>query len=79
MNIPFLLGLPNEPKLIDNNYDLIVDAIFGFSFGGEIRPPFAEILEKLKCVKVPIASIDVPSGEQLSHAVMILLIFFLFF
>jgi NAD(P)H-hydrate epimerase len=62
MNIPFLVCLPNETKLIDKNYSLVVDAIFGFSFAGEIRPPFADILENLKRVKIPICSIDIPSG-----------------
>ena len=62
MNIPFLVCLPNENKLIDKNYQLVVDAIFGFSFTGEIRAPFAEIIENLKQVKIPICSIDIPSG-----------------
>lgn len=61
MNIPFLVCLP-ESRLIDMNYNLVVDAIFGFSFSGEIRPPFKDILERLKNVKLPICSIDIPSG-----------------
>lgn len=62
MNIPFLVCLPNENKLIDKNYNLVVDAIFGFSFKGEIRPPFGDIIESLKQIKIPICSIDIPSG-----------------
>lgn len=27
------------------NYDLIIDSIFGFSFKGDIRPPFDEIIK----------------------------------
>lgn len=34
MNIPFLMNIPNDAKLIDQHYSLIVDAIFGFSFSG---------------------------------------------
>jgi NAD(P)H-hydrate epimerase len=62
MNIPFLVCLPNENKLIDKNYNLVVDAIFGFSFTGEIRAPFVDIIEHLKQIRSPICSIDIPSG-----------------
>ncbi|AQZ10151.1 YNL200C [Zygosaccharomyces parabailii] len=42
----------------------IVDAIFGFSFKPPIREPFATILDHLYGLKdkVPIVSVDVPSG-----------------
>ena len=43
-------------------YDLILDAIFGFSFKGEIRSPFKDVLSKIKQSHVPIVSIDIPSG-----------------
>lgn len=62
MNIPFLACLPIESKLLDTNYNLVVDAIFGFSFSGEIRAPFDDVIDKLKQIKIPICSIDVPSG-----------------
>ncbi len=62
MNIPFLVCLPNENKLIDKNYSLVVDAVFGFSFSGAIRAPFGDILDRLRQIKSPICSIDVPSG-----------------
>ena len=60
--MPFLESLPSEAKIISNNYNLVVDAIFGFSFKGEIRPPFGDVIEKMKNVKIPICSIDIPSG-----------------
>ncbi|KAJ1337089.1 YjeF family domain-containing protein [Batrachochytrium salamandrivorans] len=41
---------------------LIVDGIFGFSFSGDIRPPFDSILRILKASTLPIVSIDIPSG-----------------
>ena len=41
----------------------MVDAIFGFSFAGAVREPFGSILDTLERVTVPIASIDIPSGE----------------
>ncbi|KAK1805550.1 hypothetical protein P4O66_019211 [Electrophorus voltai] len=47
---------------IDEVYNLVVDAIFGFSFKGAVREPFGDILSVLKKVTVPIASVDIPSG-----------------
>ncbi|CAK7310625.1 NAD(P)H-hydrate epimerase [Vulpes lagopus] len=50
------------PMLIDELYELVVDAIFGFSFKGDVREPFRTILSVLDGLTVPIASIDIPSG-----------------
>lgn len=57
--------LPSPPQaaLIDELYGLVVDAIFGFSFKGAVREPFGSILSTLEHITVPIASIDIPSGE----------------
>lgn len=46
------------------NFDLVVDAIFGFSFKGAPRPPFDRILEILKpCSNPPtLVAVDSPSG-----------------
>ncbi|XP_043858925.1 NAD(P)H-hydrate epimerase isoform X2 [Dromiciops gliroides] len=62
MDIPFLPEMPPEPMLIDELYELVVDAIFGFSFKGAVREPFGAILSVLSGLTVPIASIDIPSG-----------------
>ncbi|XP_036198537.1 NAD(P)H-hydrate epimerase isoform X1 [Myotis myotis] len=62
MDIPFLGEMPPEPQLIDELYELVVDAIFGFSFKGDVREPFRNILSVLSGLTVPIASIDIPSG-----------------
>ncbi|XP_023617327.1 NAD(P)H-hydrate epimerase isoform X2 [Myotis lucifugus] len=62
MDIPFLEEMPPEPQLIDELYELVVDAIFGFSFKGDVREPFRNILSVLSGLTVPIASIDIPSG-----------------
>ena len=51
-----------QPTLIDELYELVVDAIFGFSFKGDVREPFRSILSVLNGLTVPIASIDIPSG-----------------
>eukprot|EP00958_Prasinococcus_capsulatus_P011098 scaffold1086_cov397-Prasinococcus_capsulatus_cf.AAC.6 len=47
-----------------SQYNLIIDAMFGFSFKGAPRPPFDALLAKLKpgANPPPIASIDIPSG-----------------
>lgn len=63
---PALPSLPQAP-FIDELYGLVVDAIFGFSFKGAVREPFGSILSTLERVTVPIASIDVPSGESRLH------------
>uniref|UniRef100_H0W4F9 NAD(P)H-hydrate epimerase n=1 Tax=Cavia porcellus TaxID=10141 RepID=H0W4F9_CAVPO len=62
MDIPFLGEMPSEPPMIDELYELVVDAIFGFSFKGDVREPFRSILSVLHELTVPIASIDIPSG-----------------
>ena len=41
---------------------MVIDAIFGFSFSGPIRAPFDEVLPLLIQSKLPIISIDIPSG-----------------
>lgn len=61
MDIPFLSDLPNSTD-INNEFDLVVDAFFGFSFKPPVRPQFAGYLETLKNIQTPLASIDVPSG-----------------
>ncbi|NXV64005.1 NNRE epimerase, partial [Molothrus ater] len=67
MDIPFLPEFPAEAEFIDELYGLVVDAIFGFSFTGAVREPFGSILSTLERVTVPIASIDIPSGELWLH------------
>lgn len=62
MDIPFLLYLP-ESQLITEAFNFVVDALFGFSFKGPVRGDFADVLEKLKKVEIPICSIDIPSGN----------------
>ncbi|XP_019899615.1 NAD(P)H-hydrate epimerase isoform X2 [Esox lucius] len=61
IDIPFLTEMP-EAVVIDEAYHLVIDAIFGFSFKGAVREPFSSILDVLKKITVPIASIDIPSG-----------------
>jgi len=50
------------PKQIHGQFEVILDAIFGFSFTGSVRSPFDKILKELNASKVPIAAVDIPSG-----------------
>ncbi|GIX89157.1 NAD(P)H-hydrate epimerase [Caerostris extrusa] len=61
MDIPFLSFMP-EAKLIDDSYNLVVDALFGFSFKPPVRPDFEDCMNKLKKLTIPICSVDIPSG-----------------
>ncbi|MCJ1256322.1 hypothetical protein MMC24_004143 [Lignoscripta atroalba] len=45
-----------------NDTDHIVDAIFGFSFSGEVREPFSSIITALEETSVPVTSVDAPSS-----------------
>ncbi|XP_061389404.1 NAD(P)H-hydrate epimerase [Musca vetustissima] len=66
MNIEFVDATPN-PENITNNYDLIVDALFGFSFKPPVRETFVPIINILQTTKLPIASIDIPSGWHVEN------------
>jgi len=49
------------PKALKTS-DVILDAIFGFFFKGPIRPPFDVALKRISDSKLPIVSVDIPSG-----------------
>ncbi len=42
--------------------DLVVDAIFGVGFSGEIRSPYSEVVEIINSYAPYVVSVDVPSG-----------------
>ena len=62
-DIDFLEDFPENHDVINDKYDVIIDALFGFSFKGQPRPPFKAVLDILKRVEIPICSIDIPSGK----------------
>lgn len=66
MDISFLTEMP-EADVIDEAYNVVVDAVFGFSFKGAVREPFGEIIAQLKKTTVPIASVDIPSGWDVEN------------
>ncbi|KAK1926474.1 YjeF N-terminal domain-containing protein [Papiliotrema laurentii] len=47
--------------------DVILDAIFGFSFQPPLRPPFHTVLRLIKQSKLPILSVDIPSGWSVTE------------
>jgi len=61
MEIEFVNEMPSSSDL-GRDYKVVVDALFGFSFKGQPRPYAADILSKVKESKVPVASVDIPSG-----------------
>lgn len=61
MDIPFISELPSSEN-VNNSYGIVVDALFGFSFKGDVRAPFGDVLNTLKGLYIPLCSIDVPSG-----------------
>ncbi|KAG8560111.1 hypothetical protein GDO81_014794, partial [Engystomops pustulosus] len=54
MDIPFLTDFPQEAEVIDGAYNLVIDAIFGFSFKGAVREPFGSILSTLNASPSPL-------------------------
>ncbi|KAM7350744.1 NAD(P)HX epimerase isoform 2-T3 [Cochliomyia hominivorax] len=66
MNIEFIASCPLEQE-IEKSYDLIVDALFGFSFKPPVRELFVPIIKVLQQTKLPIASIDIPSGWHVEN------------
>jgi NAD(P)H-hydrate epimerase len=65
VGIAFLNEMPSADEL--KEYDAIVDSIFGFSFKGEPREPFAAIMKQMieaqqNIDNLQVISVDVPSG-----------------
>lgn len=62
LEIPILDEMPDDLS----GFSTMVDAIFGFSFNGVPREPFASILTQMMNAQsmchIPIVSVDVPSG-----------------
>ena len=42
--------------------NLIIDAIFGFPFKGDIRQPYKDFIEQIKPFEKKVLSVDIPSG-----------------
>jgi NAD(P)H-hydrate epimerase len=60
--------LPSSFDCSASSCDVIIDAIFGFSFSGDVREPFVETLRCVHSASVPVISVDVPSGWNVDAA-----------
>ncbi|KAJ8445077.1 hypothetical protein Cgig2_029449 [Carnegiea gigantea] len=70
LSVPFV-SAEDLPSDLSDEFDILIDAIFGFSFHGTPRPPFDAIIQKLVYCQnrhnaglksSPIVSVDIPSG-----------------
>ena len=57
--IPISAELPSD---MDSDFDLIVDAVFGFSYKPPLRPQFRDMLLRMSACSKKLVCIDVPSG-----------------
>ena len=62
-DIPSLLYLPSDAQLVADSHSLVVDAIFGVGYEPPMTSDFAAIVQTIIRSKVPVVSIDVPSGR----------------
>ncbi|KAI0883917.1 YjeF N-terminal domain-like protein [Annulohypoxylon maeteangense] len=58
LEVPFVDDFPAAV----NSADHIVDAVFGFSFSGEVREPFPAVIRALEDTILPVTSVDAPSS-----------------
>lgn len=63
LKVPFTDDFPSALQQTDH----IVDAIFGFSFSGEVREPFPRVIEALASTSVPVLAVDAPSSWDIEH------------
>lgn len=61
MEIPSVAECPSVEEAACD-FDLILDALFGFSFKPPVRADFVAVVELMQQTKLPIASVDIPSG-----------------
>ncbi|KAJ5319144.1 uncharacterized protein N7506_011848 [Penicillium brevicompactum] len=60
LSIPFI-SAEKFPSALKSS-DMLVDAIFGFSFGGPLREPFPSIISQIESATIPVLSVDAPSS-----------------
>lgn len=66
LSIPFISS-PSEFQSTLGKTSLIVDAIFGFSFGGPLRDPFPEIISAIENAAAPVLAVDAPSSWDIEQ------------
>ncbi|KAK0726834.1 YjeF N-terminal domain-containing protein [Lasiosphaeria miniovina] len=63
LDVPFVEDFPAALESTDH----VVDAIFGFSFSGEVREPFPAVIQAMANTKVPVTSVDAPSSWNIEE------------
>ncbi|KAK2074987.1 hypothetical protein P8C59_009152 [Phyllachora maydis] len=63
LEVPFTDDFPSAL----HNSDHIVDAIFGFSFSGEVREPFSAVIKAMEETQLPVTAIDAPSSWSIEE------------
>ena len=58
LGIPIVDTIPPEEA-----HDLVIDAMFGFSFSGVPREPFRSLITAIARGSAPVVSVDIPSGD----------------
>ncbi|ODN85663.1 NAD(P)H-hydrate epimerase [Cryptococcus wingfieldii CBS 7118] len=61
LKIPIIKDVEGFQKALKES-DVVLDAIFGFSFHPPLRKPFDQVLKAITSAKLPIVSVDIPSG-----------------
>ncbi len=61
-NLDVRLISPEDLDAELGSADLVVDALLGTGFSGEVREKEAGIIEKINSVRAPVLAVDVPSG-----------------
>lgn len=56
-----------DATLVDQNFALVVDALFGFGFRPPVRPEFVEVLQKLCKFKVCLSAEFFPIEPESEH------------
>ncbi|THH30674.1 hypothetical protein EUX98_g3528 [Antrodiella citrinella] len=69
MKIPVIAPTQETDTLRDAlaRSDVVLDAIFGFSFKPPVRAPFDTALPLITASKLPIVSVDIPSGWDVEN------------
>ncbi|KAJ5176712.1 NAD(P)H-hydrate epimerase [Penicillium canariense] len=62
LHVPFITDFPTALA----NTNLLIDAIFGFSFGGPLRDPFPSLISQIEASTVTVLSVDAPSSWDIN-------------
>ncbi|KAK4247628.1 YjeF N-terminal domain-containing protein [Corynascus novoguineensis] len=63
LDVPFVDDFSTALQSADH----VIDAVFGFSFSGEVREPFPAVIQAMAESKVPVTSVDAPSSWDIEQ------------